>query len=109
MNNVKITEDLYEYSNIYLYRILNKCFSSFVLFVSGTISGTVSATVSGTVSVYTAVCMETFLLQVMYSVRRCWDVVSPHVLVHLGETVLDVVLGAAFSHGGKTESLRGMM
>lgn len=48
-------------------------------------------------------------LEVMYAVRRSRDVVSAHVLVHLGETLLDVVLGAAFSHRGEAESLRGMV
>lgn len=45
----------------------------------------------------------------MDAVWRRRDVVSPHVLVHLGETLLDVILGAALSHCGEAESLRGMM
>lgn len=45
----------------------------------------------------------------MYAVWRCGDVVASHVLVHLGETLLDVVLRAAFSHCSKAESLRGMV
>lgn len=49
------------------------------------------------------------LLEMMYAVWSCRDVVSPHVLVHLRETLLDVVLGAAFSHCGKSEPLRGMV
>lgn len=49
------------------------------------------------------------LLEVMNAVRRGRDVVSPHVLVHLGETLLDVVLGAALPHRGEAESLRGMV
>lgn len=49
------------------------------------------------------------LLEVMYAIRCSRDVVSPHVFVHLGETLLDVVLRAAFSHCGKAESLRGMV
>lgn len=49
------------------------------------------------------------LLEIMYAIWRCRDVVSPHVLVHLRETLLDVVLCAAFSHCRKSESLRGMV
>lgn len=45
----------------------------------------------------------------MYAVWCCRDVVSSHVLVHLRETLLEVVLSAAFSHCGESKSLRGMV
>lgn len=55
-------------------------------------------------------CMcNTVLLEIMYAVWCSWDIVSSHVLMHLWETLLDVVLCAAFSHCGKSESLRGMV
>lgn len=49
------------------------------------------------------------LLEIMYAIWCGRDIVSSHVLVHLRETLLDVVLCAAFSHCGKSESLRGMV
>lgn len=49
------------------------------------------------------------LLEIMYAVWCCRDIVSSHVLVHLRETLLDVVLCAAFSYCSKSESLRGMV
>lgn len=49
------------------------------------------------------------LLEMMYAIWRCRDIVSSHVLVHLGETLLDVVLCTAFFHCSKSESLRGMV
>lgn len=49
------------------------------------------------------------LLEMMYAIWCCRDIVSSHVLVHLRETLLDVVLCAAFSHCGKSKSLRGMV
>ena len=49
------------------------------------------------------------LLEMMYAIWCCWDIVSSHVLMHLRETLLDVVLCAAFSHCGKSESLWGMV
>lgn len=58
----------------------------------------------GLYSTYNAV-----LLEIMYAIWCCRDVVSSHVLMHLRETLLKVVLCAAFSHCGKSESLRGMV
>lgn len=48
-------------------------------------------------------------LEVLDAVRRGRDVESPHVLVHLGEALLDVVLGAALPHRGKAETLGRVM
>lgn len=49
------------------------------------------------------------LLEVMNAIWCCWDIESSHILVHLWETLLDIVLSTAFSHCSKAESLRGMV
>lgn len=55
------------------------------------------------------VCVTFGLLEIVYSIWCCWDVVSSHVLMHFRETLLDVVLCTALPHCGKAESLRGMV
>lgn len=49
------------------------------------------------------------LLELIYAIWCCWNIVSSHVLVHLRETLLDIVLSATFSDCGKSKSLRGMV
>lgn len=44
-------------------------------------------------------------LEVLDAIRRGRDVESPHVLMHLREALLDVVLSAALSHCGEAETL----
>lgn len=44
-------------------------------------------------------------LEVLDAIRRGRDVESPHVLVHLREALLDVVLSAALPHCGEAETL----
>lgn len=45
----------------------------------------------------------------MYAIRCRWNIVSSHILMHLRETLLDIVLCTAFSDCGKSKSLRGMV
>lgn len=52
---------------------------------------------------------DVVLLKMMDAIWCCRDIVSSHVFVHLRETLLDVVLRAAFSHCGKSKPLRGMV
>ena len=49
------------------------------------------------------------LLECSHSVGRGGHVEAPHVLVHLGEAFLQVLLGAALSDRPETETLGWMM